>query len=231
MQLVAEWAERTGAPLHAHVSEQPAENDAVRAAYGDTPTSVLAANGAVSARFCAVHATHVTTADRGLLGAAGATVCLCPTTERSLGDGLAELSGLREAGVTIAVGTDAHTSIDAFEELRALEGHERLRTLRRSTMSPGAQLQAATVDGHRTLGWPGAGVLTPGAPCDLVAVATDSVRLAGTGDDVLAALVVSASAADVTTVVVGGRLVVDDGRHVDLDVPERLERAVREAWR
>jgi formiminoglutamate deiminase len=231
MAVVAAWAERNRAPLHAHVSEQPAENEAVLAAYGTTPTSLLADSGALSDRFCAVHSTHVTAADRRLLGASRATACICPTTERSLGDGLVELAELLEANVAIAVGTDAHVTIDPFEELRALEGHERLRTLRRGAMSPAAQLEAATFLGHRALGRRDAGVLAVGSTCDLVAVSTDSVRLAGTGDDDLAAVVVAATASDVTAVVVGGRLVVDDGRHTELDVPAVLADAVRQAWR
>ena len=86
--VVADWARERGAPLHAHVSEQPAENEACRAAYGDTPTGVLHNAGAVTGRFTAIHATHVTDADTAMLGGAGACCCLCPTTERDLADGV-----------------------------------------------------------------------------------------------------------------------------------------------
>ena len=85
---VASWARERGRPLHAHVSEQPAENEACLEAYGGTPTALLADAGALEAHFTAVHATHLTEADVGLLGDAAACCCVCPTTERDLADGI-----------------------------------------------------------------------------------------------------------------------------------------------
>ena len=104
---VAAWAYAHGMPLHAHVSEQPAENEACVAAYGRTPTGLLADAGAIDARFTAVHATHVTDADISILGRAHATCCLCPTTERDLADGVGPAARLRDAGSPLALGTDS----------------------------------------------------------------------------------------------------------------------------
>src|SRR5262249_39847457 len=86
--LVSAWAGARAAPLHAHVSEQPDENEACVAAYDVTPTGVLAAAGALSPRFTAVHATHVSDEDIATLGGARAHCCLCPTTERDLAGGI-----------------------------------------------------------------------------------------------------------------------------------------------
>lgn len=226
---VARVAAARSWPLHAHVSEQPRENDCVLAAYGVTPTVLLERCGALGPSTTAVHATHLTVEDRAALGRAGATVCVCPTTERELGDGLVELSSLAEAGVAVCVGTDSHAIVDPFEELRCLEGHERLRTLRRGTFGATARLAAATSVGHAALGWPKAGVIAPGSPCDLVAVRTDTVRIAGC-DDLVAALASAASACDVDTVVVHGEVVVSGGRHVRIDVPAALGSAIDAAW-
>jgi formiminoglutamate deiminase len=227
--VVAGWAAARDAPLHAHVSEQPAENEASLGAFGATPTAVLAAGGAVSPRFTAIHATHLAPPDRELLAAAGSSVCVCPTTERDLADGLVVLDQLVAAGVPLAIGTDAHVSVDAFDELRCLEGHERLRTGRRGTLSPAALLEVATAGGRRALAEGAAGWLEVGAPCDLVAVATDSVARAGSPDDA-AALVAASSARDVRVVVVAGEVVVDDGRHVRVDTRAALARATAAAW-
>ena len=95
---VAAWAARSSAPLHAHVSEQPAENEACEAAHGLTPTGVLAEAGAVNERFTAVHFTHSSERDRADLGSAEATACLCPTTERDLGDGVGAARMIADAG-------------------------------------------------------------------------------------------------------------------------------------
>jgi formiminoglutamate deiminase len=229
--VVAEWAVGHAVPLHAHVSEQPRENEETLAAYGATPTAVLAAAGALSKRFTAVHATHLTSQDRFHLGDAGAVACICPTTEQNLADGLCELTPLLGADVVPTIGTDGHTSIDPFEELRGLDGHERLRTLDRGTLTPEALLEAGTSTGHRALGWERAGRIAVGAPCDLVSVSMDSARLAGADpDDLLAAIVAAASTADVFTVVVGGELIVDDGFHRFLDVPASLARSIATLW-
>jgi formiminoglutamate deiminase len=172
---VAAWATGAGAPLHAHVSEQTAENEACLAAYGVTPTAVLDAAGALSPAFTAVHATHVTDDDIARLRRTGSTVCLCPTTERDLADGIGRASRFG----AVAIGSDSHAVIDPFEEARAIELDERLATNVRGANPVTRLLASATVDGHRALGWPG-GVLAAGAPADLVTVSFGSVRLAGT---------------------------------------------------
>ena len=224
---VAAVAARHGWPLHAHVSEQPGEQAACLEAYGTTPTGLLSQQGALSTAFTAVHATHATDQDVAALGAAGATACLCPTTERDLADGIGPGARLLAAGARLAVGTDAHVLVEPFEELRALELHERLVTGERGHFTAGTLLGAATLAGHRSLGWPEAGVLAPGAPADLVTVRLDTVRTAGVGAaHALEAAVFAASAADVDHVVVHGRTVVEGGRHRRLDVAAELAGAV-----
>jgi formiminoglutamate deiminase len=227
MAVVTAWARARQAPLHAHVSEQPAENEQCMAAYGRTPTRVLADAGAFSSPFTAVHATHVDAADIALLGAAGVTVALCPTTERDLADGVGAAAALRCAGCRLALGTDANAMIDLFEEVRAVELDERLVTGRRGVHRVGDLWAAATVDGAAALGWPDVGRLAVGQRADLVTVSFDSVRLAGTPPaDALAAVAFAATAADVRTVMVDGRVVVADGHHVAMDVPAELDKAL-----
>jgi formiminoglutamate deiminase len=213
-----------GETVHAHVSEQPAENAQVRAATGSTPTGVLAAAGLVDERFTAVHATHLEEEDIRMLGRAGSVACMCPTTERDLGDGMGPAGLLVTAGAGIAIGTDQHAVIDPFEEMRGIEMHERLSAGRRGRFTPGALLEAGTSAGYRSLGWDG-GAISVGAACDLVAVQTSSVRTTGARPD---QLWLAASAADVTDVVVGGRRVVEDGAHVLGDVAALLADALRE---
>ena len=222
-RVVAEWAARRDAPLHAHVSEQPAENEGSLAAHGRSPTGVLAGAGALSERFTAVHATHLTDVDIEMLGDAGVTCCFCPTTERDLADGIGPARRLREAGARLALGSDSHAVIDPFEEARAVELDERLATRVRGSHSAVDLLPAATADGYRCLGLPEGGRLEAGALADVVTVGLDSVRLAGTDpSSALESVVFAGTAADVKHVMVGGRFIVRDGAHVDLDVPREL---------
>lgn len=227
LRAVASWAKEHRAPLHVHLSEQPAENQACLDAYGMTPTRLLAEAGALGPLTTAVHATHLTEEDVGLLGATMTGVCMCPTTERDLADGIGPARGLADAGSPICLGSDQHAVIDLFEEARAVELHERLRTRVRGHWTAGELLAAATWNGHYGLGWPEAGRLEPGAYADLVTVALDSVRTAGADlGHAAEAAVFAATAADVRHVVVSGRQVVHDGRHLLVeDVPAALAAA------
>ncbi|HSI92487.1 MAG TPA: formimidoylglutamate deiminase [Jiangellaceae bacterium] len=210
-------------PLHVHLSEQPAENEASLAAYGATPAQVLHDNGALGPTTTAVHATHLDAADIDLLGTSGTTVCFCPTTERDLADGIGPARALQGAGARLALGSDQHAVIDLLEEARALEMHERLATQQRGRFAPDELITAMTVTGHAALGWPEAGRLAAGALCDLVAIRLDSPRTAGAdpGQVVFAAI-----AADVDSVIVGGRPVVRAGRHHLGDVGRLLADAI-----
>jgi formiminoglutamate deiminase len=223
---VADWARNRDVPLHFHLSEQRAENDACVARYGVTPTRLLADSGALGAAAVAVHATHLTADDIALLASTSTGVCLCPTTERDLADGIGPAGALAAAGVALSVGSDGHSVIDLFEEARGIELDERLATNVRGTFGAGALLDAATVAGHRALGWPDAGQLALGMRADLVAIDLASRRTAGggaTGETV----VFAASASDVTDVVVDGNVVVKDRHHVRLgDIGVALAAAI-----
>jgi formiminoglutamate deiminase len=225
--MVAAWASEREAPLHAHVSEQPSENEACVAAHGRTPTGLLADAGAVHSRFTAVHATHVTGDDISILGRERATCCMCPTTERDLADGVGPAGRLRDAGSPLALGTDSHAVIDLFEEARGVELDERLISGVRGKHRAPDLLTAASAAGYESLGWPEGGRLAAGAPADFVTVGLESVRLAGAGvEHVLDALVFAGCAPDVHHVVVGGRTIVRDGFHQTLDVGRELNDAI-----
>ncbi len=226
---VAGWARQRSVPCHVHLSEQPAENAQCAAAYGMTPTALCDAAGLLGERTTAVHGTHLTLDDAARLAASGTTVCLCPTTERDLADGIGPSAMLAARHVPIALGTDSNSVVDVFEEARAVELDQRLASLRRGTHGPHALARMATVNGYRSLGWPDGGVLRPGAHADLTTFRLDSPRLAGTDPAAaLGSLVFAAGAADVTHVVVDGRLVVDDGEHVKLDAGRELDAAIRD---
>ena len=224
-RVVAAWA--AGRPLHAHVSEQPKENEECIAAHGRTPTALLADAGALSERFTAVHATHLTDADVGLLGGAGVTACLCPTTERDLADGIGPARRLLDAGAALATGSDSQAVIDPFEEARAIELDERLATGVRGVHPATELLRAATAGGYAALGWPEGGRLEAGALADLTTVSLDGVRLAGTRpEEAVPSVVFAAAAGDVRDVMVGGRWVVRNGEHLALDVAAELRAAL-----
>ena len=229
MHPVVTWASQHDAPLHIHLSEQRAENDACRAVYGVSPTRLLYDEDVLGPRTTVVHATHLGSADLELLGGSRVYACLCPTTERDLGDGLAPARPLAAVGCSLTLGSDSHAVIDILEEARGVEYAERLARRSRGHFTAEALLQAATSAGHASLGWLDAGEITPGARADLVTVSLDSIRTAGTACELaLEAAVFAAASPDIRTVVISGRDVVRDGVHQLVpDVPGELARTIR----
>ncbi len=208
---------RGRAPLHVHLSEQPRENDECLAAHGVTPTRLLHDEGLLGPGTTAVHATHLTDEDIDLLGSTRTRVCLTPTTERDLADGIGPARRLHEAGCPITIGSDSHAVVDPFEELRALEMHERLATGRR-----GHWTAAELLD----VGAQGA-TIAVGEPADLVTLDTRSPRTAGTGADEHTA-VFAATAADVVQTMVDGEVVYT--RADDEEIGRELEQAIGALW-
>jgi len=214
-------------PLHVHLSEQRAENEQCLSAYGLTPTQVLSETGQLGPRTSVVHATHLTDEDIRLLGDARAHADFCPTTERDLGDGIGPSRRLHEAGARLTLGSDSHAVIDLFEEMRAVELDERLATQRRGHWTALELLEAATRTGHESLGWPDTGRIEVGRRADLVTIDTRSMWTAGTGRDENTA-VFAASAGDVTSVMVDGRVVVRQGDREDIG--RELDAAIGKVW-
>jgi formiminoglutamate deiminase len=207
---------RGRAPLHIHLSEQVAENDACLAAYGVTPTRLLHDEGLLGPGTTVVHATHLTDDDVELLGSTRTNVCITPTTERDLADGIGPARRLAEAGCRISIGSDSHAVIDPFEELRGLEMDERLATQERGHWSA-AELLAIGARGS----------IATGEPADLVTIDTGSPRTAGTGADENTA-VFAATGADVTHVVAGGRVVATADDHEEIG--RELDQAIGALW-
>lgn len=225
---VAKAAEQWSAPLHVHLSEQRAENDSCLEVYHRTPAQLLEQHGALGPRTSAVHATHLSQMDIEILGDSRTNVCMCPTTERDLADGIGAARGAFEAGSPITLGSDSHAVIDLFEEARAVELNERLATERRGHWPAADLLTAATSAGHASLGRADVGRLAAGQGADLVTVDLDSIRLAGTDPGAaVESVVYAATAADVRHVVIAGRVVVWDGVHQLVDgVSRRLGAAI-----
>ncbi|SNY29632.1 formimidoylglutamate deiminase [Paractinoplanes atraurantiacus] len=230
MSEMATWASSSAAhaavdaarrPVHVHLSEQPAENEQCRAVHGCTPTELLDRHGLLGPNVTAVHATHLTGRDVKALGGSGTGVCMCPTTERDLADGIGPAGELAAHGSPLSLGSDGHAVIDMFEEIRGLEMNERVSRLQRGRFSPAELMTAATA--HTSLGWTDAGSIAVGQRADLVCVRLDSVRTAGTDP---AQALLAATAADITHVIADGRLIVADGRHVTIDVPTALSTAI-----
>jgi formimidoylglutamate deiminase len=228
-------------PVHMHVAEQPAEVSACIEEYGRSPVALLATEGLLSERFTAVHSIHVSPKAVGMLAAARAMVCACPTTERNLGDGILPVDSFFKHGVRVALGTDSHAEIDLLEDARELEYHLRLQKMERAVLAPvnndgqsalAARLfDCATINGAASISAPG-GTLDQGRPADFFTVDLNDPSIAGASpDDLLSAIVFSLARTAVKDVVVGGRRIIEDGRHAQQEeIIERFKELQKKLW-
>lgn len=220
LRAIADWGDSTPeSVVHLHIAEQPAEVEACLATTGARPVEWLLANAPVSERWCAVHATHLTSAERDGLAASGAVAGLCPTTEADLGDGVFDLAGYEAAGGAWGIGSDSQVSCAPADELRTLEYGQRLTRGTRIVAGRGtpdfsngrALLQASSMTGHRSTGHR-AGSLEVGAAADVVVLDGSHPRLTAlSGDQVLDAWILGAAHDAVDSVAVAGEWVVRDG--------------------
>jgi formimidoylglutamate deiminase len=218
---VASFARANNLPLHMHVAEQPAEVEACVAEYGLRPVTLLHEYGILDSRFTAIHAIHITDDEVQYLGAAQAKVCACPTTERNLGDGTLPADKLLNAGIGMCFGSDSNVQIDLLEDARSLEYHLRLNQIERAVLAPDATpdslakrlFDCATETGARSLAAPG-GKLEIGRPADFFTVDLSDPSIAGAGaESRLNHIVFALDRTAVRNVLVGGEVVVRDGRH------------------
>jgi formimidoylglutamate deiminase len=238
LKQIAAWTRERKLPLHMHVAEQIAENEACLREYGATPVALLAREGLLGPDFTAVHAIHISAEEIGLLAGSGATVCSCPTTERNLGDGVIAADQVMREGIGIALGSDSQAQIDPLEDARELEYHLRLDRQQRAILDQiGEQTLAsrlfdcATVNGARSLGVH-AGELSAGSLADFFTVDLDDLSIAGhSGGDLLPLVVFSLDRTAIRDVVVNGRWVVRDGRHpLQEEIVSRYKELHKKLW-
>lgn len=189
LRAIADYSRTYHLPLHIHADEQVAEIEQCQAAYGCTPIELLDRCGALSPQTTIVHATHANATELTLLAEHGCTVCVCPTTEGDLGDGIAPYAELVAAQIPLTIGSDSNTRLDPIEELRWAEYSARMRYQRRRILianelaSPGPQLlDYGTRRGALALGLE-SGVIAPGMQADFVGIDLHHPALAGWNED------------------------------------------------
>jgi formimidoylglutamate deiminase len=218
-------------PIHMHVSEQRAEVAQCLETQGTTPFAWISDLVPVDRHWCLIHATHLTPGEMDRAAASGACVGLCPTTEANLGDGIFDFSTWFARGAAWGIGGDSHVSVSPFEELRMLECSQRLRLGVRNVAStreapdvPANLWAGAAAGGAQALAQP-IGRIAPGLRADLVLLDRDAADCESLQAAALLGLATFGGNSNrVRTVLVGGRTVIEEGRH-----PE--EEDAREAYR
>jgi len=221
LQQIVSAAATAGGPVHLHIAEQQREVDQCLSSYGRRPVRWLLENFDVDDRWCLVHATHMDKEEVEHLAQSGAVVCLCPSTEANLGDGLFPLHNYLSAGGQIAIGSDSHISINPFEELRWLEYGQRLASQSRNVAAleqahVGRELFSRVLHGGMQASGHVPQGIGIGAVADLVVLNDDDPMLVGHGEaSLLDALVFSGYRLPIERVMVHGEWRVKDGNHLE----------------
>ena len=208
---IADYSRTHHLPLHVHADEQVAEIEQCQAEYGCTPIELLERFGALGSQTTIIHATHANDQEIALLARHRCTVCVCPTTEGDLGDGIAPYAELLAASIPLCIGSDSNTRLAPIEELRWAEYSARMRYQRRRILvgdevsSPGTLLlDFGTQLGATALGLH-TGVILPGMSADFIGVDLNHPAMAGwNADDFLDALFFGVSSEVITQTWVGG---------------------------
>ena len=228
-------------PIHMHVAEQPAEVSDCIVEYGRSPVALLETEGLLSDLFTAVHANHVTPKAAWMLGQSSATVCACPTTERNLGDGISPIDEFLKQRVRVSLGTDSQAQIDLLEDARELEYNLRLQKMQRAVLcgpdDDGSSALAArlfncaSLNGAQSIGAQ-SGELAAGRCADFFTVDLSDPSIAGASlDDLLSSIVFSISRTAVKDVVVGGKRIVQDGKHaMQEEIIQRFTNLQKKLW-
>ncbi|MBT9466000.1 formimidoylglutamate deiminase [Hydrogenophaga sp.] len=209
------------APVHIHIAEQTAEVDACLAWSGQRPVEWLLDHAPVDARWCLIHATHMSDTEYQRAAASGAVAGICPSTEANLGDGLFDMPRWQAAGGAWGLGSDSHACVNAAEELMLLEYGQRLQFRQRNVLADAqhAQVASATllqaVAGGAQASGRAAHGLVVGQQADFCVLDAQHLALAGLGaPDMLSAHVFASHRTSALDAVwVGGRQRTHGGSH------------------
>jgi cytosine/adenosine deaminase-related metal-dependent hydrolase len=227
----AERSRTTGALLHSHVAEHPAERAAVRKALGDDDVAILRRWGFAGPRTLLAHGVQLRVEEATAIAEEGTRIVHCPSANLKLGSGIARVANLDALGVALALGADGapcNNNLDPWVELRHAALLAKVKT--GATALPARRtFRLATLDGARALGIDDRiGTLEVGKLADVVVVRIDGPH-AEPGGDVYSRLVYACTSRDVEHVFTDGTHVVNRGEHQLLDRDAVLARARAQA--
>lgn len=221
----AKLAMQYDVPVLIHIAETISGAESARALYGLSSVEALEKYGVLEARVLAAHCVHITPREREILSRRGVAVAHNPTSNLKLASGLADIVGMLEAGITVAIGTDGQASNndqDMFEETRLAALLPKGITQNPTAVPARQAFAMATIDGARALGLDQVvGSLEVGKRADVTVLELDLVHNVPhfdlSPDNVYSRLVYASKAADVRDVLIDGRWVMRDRELLTLD--------------
>jgi cytosine/adenosine deaminase-related metal-dependent hydrolase len=226
MRESAALARSYGVRLHTHLAENTSDITYSLEHFGLRPGDYAESIGWVGDDVWHAHCVQLNTDEIGLFARTGTGVCHCPGSNARLASGIAPVRQMRDQGVRVGLGVDGSASNDSghlLQETRLAMLMQRINgTPDPARMDAREALEIATRGGASVLGRDDIGVLAPGMAADFVAYRIDSPSLAGAQHDLTAAIVFSPPD-QVDLSVINGRIIVEDGHLLTVDLPVVIE--------
>jgi 5-methylthioadenosine/S-adenosylhomocysteine deaminase len=217
-------------PFFIHAAETQEEVTLIHSRYGKTPIQHLHDLELLDARTIIVHAVHLTPTDLELLARSGSAVAHCPESNMKLASGMAPVVEMLRRGIPVGLGTDgcaSNNNLDLFQEMDTAAKLEKVHTMDPTVMNARTVLRMASIEGAKVLGLENkVGSLEIGKKADLLFLERSKPHLIPCYDP-FSMLVYSAQGADVHSVMIDGKIVMEDRKIVTFDLKEVLEQVTR----
>jgi 5-methylthioadenosine/S-adenosylhomocysteine deaminase len=231
LEKVAELARTRGVMVHTHASENMTECQLVQEETGLRNVAYLHSLGLTGRYVALAHCVHLSVDEIETLKTTGTNVVHCPSSNLKLASGIAPIAKLLEEGISVSLGADGaacNNRLNMFTEMRTAALLQKV--VHGPEVLPAARvLRLATIDGAKALGLESEiGSIEVGKRADLSVVKLDRLHTTP-ARDVVSALVYSAEADDVDTVIIDGQLVMRERKLLTINESETIASANSEA--
>ena len=229
---VARLARERGVMVHTHASENRTEIEMVERETGERNVAYLHSIGITGRHVALAHCIHLNDDELDILARTDTNVAHCPSSNLKLGSGIAPIKEMLERGISVSIGADGspcNNRLDMFTEMRTAALLQKVQ--HGADVLPAQRaLRLATIDGARALGLEREiGSLEAGKRADVIILNLDCLHSTPRPADIVSAIVYSAQASDIQTVIIDGRLVLRERKLLTVNEREVIEEANREA--
>ncbi len=219
MRTVAQAAAELDVGIHTHISESRSEMEQIREKYGCTPPELMDRAGLLTPRTVAAHCVYLTDSDMALMAERGVNAATNPVSNLKLGNGIARVPEMMQAGMNVCMGTDgaaSNNALNMFRDLSFLTLIHKGRLENAVAVSAAEGLKIATENGAKALGLKNVGAIKPGWKADISLLRLDSPTLTPE-NNLVSALAYSANGSEVDTVIINGKTVYEHGEFKTID--------------